>query len=114
MHQPFTAPSIIGLLALSGVVVRSSLLIIDFTLGYIAEGKTVREAVVQSVEMRTRPIVLTALAVVLGIAIMLTDPVFGGLAITLIFGTTVSTVMTLIVIPLILYLYLTIVKKRLR
>lgn len=114
MHQPFTAPSIIGLLALSGVVVRSSLLIIDFTLGYIAEGKTIRDAVVQSVEMRTRPIILTALAVVLGIAIMLTDPVFGGLAITLIFGTTVSTVMTLIVIPLILYLYLTIVKKRLR
>lgn len=107
MHQQFSAPSIIGLLALSGVVVRSSLLIIDFTLQHIADGKSIRDAVVQSVEMRTRPIILTALAVILGIAIMLTDPVFGGLATTLIFGTAVSTVMTLIVIPLILYLYLT-------
>jgi multidrug efflux pump subunit AcrB len=106
MGQQFSAASIIGLLALASVVIRNSLLIIDFTLHYILDGKPVKEAVVTAVEMRTRPIILTALAVVLGVAIMLTDPVFGGLAISLIFGTTISTALTLIVIPLMLYMNL--------
>ena len=104
MQQQFTAASIIGLLALASVVVRNSLLIIDFTLQHRREGKTAREAVIVAVEARTRPIILTALAIVLGIAVMLTDPVFGGLAISLIFGTLASTVMTLIVIPLLLFM----------
>lgn len=106
MQQQFTAASIIGLLALASVVVRNSLLIIDFTLQHIKNGMNVRDAVVESVEMRTRPIILTALAVILGVSIMLSDPVFGGLAISLIYGTAVSTVMTLIVIPLLLYIRL--------
>lgn len=106
MQQQFTAASIIGLLALASVVVRNSLLIIDFTFHNLESGKSVKEAVLASVDARTRPIILTALAIILGVAIMLIDPVFGGLSITLIFGTMASTIMTLIVIPLILYLYL--------
>ncbi|MFA5257062.1 MAG: efflux RND transporter permease subunit [Opitutales bacterium] len=106
MGQQFTATSIVGILALVGVVVRNSLLIIDFTLDYLRQGKAVRDAILEAVVVRMRPIALTALAIILGSAIMLTDPVFGGLAISLIFGTLASTVLTLIVIPLILLLLL--------
>jgi multidrug efflux pump subunit AcrB len=106
MGQPFTATSMIGIIALAGVVVRNSLLIIDFVLDYLRQGMDLREAILEAGAVRLRPILLTALAIVLGSAVMLTDPVFGGLAISLIFGTLVSTVLTLIVVPLLLYLLL--------
>jgi multidrug efflux pump subunit AcrB len=106
MGQPFTATSMIGVIALAGVVVRNSLLIIDFVLDYRRQGMDLREAVLEAGAVRLRPILLTALAIVLGSAVMLSDPVFGGLAISLIFGTLASTVLTLIVVPLLLYLLL--------
>jgi multidrug efflux pump subunit AcrB len=106
MGQSFTATSMIGVIALAGVVVRNSLLIIDFVLDYRRQGLDLREAILEAGAVRLRPILLTALAIMLGSAVMLTDPVFGGLAISLIFGTLVSTVLTLIVVPLLLYLLL--------
>ncbi|MBV1880699.1 MAG: efflux RND transporter permease subunit [Pseudomonadales bacterium] len=103
MGQSFSAASMIGVIALSGVVVRNSLLIIDFILDYLKLGMPLREAVSEAGAVRMRPIILTALAIILGSAVMLTDPMFSGLAISLIFGTLASTVLTLIVVPLILY-----------
>jgi multidrug efflux pump subunit AcrB len=106
MGQPFNATSMIGIIALAGVVVRNSLLIIDFVLDYRRQGMGLREAILEAGAVRLRPILLTALAIVLGSAVMLADPVFGGLAISLIYGTLASTVLTLIVVPLLLYLLL--------
>lgn len=106
MGQSFTATSMIGVIALAGVVVRNSLLIIDFVLDYQRQGMGLREAILEAGAVRLRPILLTALAIILGSAVMLGDAVFGGLAISLIFGTLASTVLTLIVIPLLLYMLL--------
>jgi Cation/multidrug efflux pump len=100
MHQPFTATSMIGVIALAGIVVRNSLLLIDFIVERRRHGYTLEAAVMEAGAVRLRPILLTALAIILGSAIMLTDPVFGGLAISLIFGAFASTVLTLFVIPL--------------
>jgi multidrug efflux pump subunit AcrB len=104
-HQAFTATSMIGVIALAGIVVRNSLLLIDFILEYRARGYSLEESVVQAGAIRFRPILLTALAIILGSAIMITDPVFGGLAASLIFGTFASTALTLVVIPLLYYLW---------
>jgi len=103
MAEPFTNPSMIGLIALSGVVVRNSLLIIDFVLDYMKLGMPLHEAVSEAGAVRLRPILLTALAIILGSSVMLSDPVFTGLAISLIFGTITSTILTLVVVPLLLY-----------
>ena len=105
LGQYFTATSMIGLIALAGIVVRNSLLLIDFILDFRREGHGLREAVIQAGVTRMRPILLTALAIILGTFIMIFDPVFGGLAVALIFGTFASTVLTLYVIPLVYYLY---------
>ena len=104
-HQAFTATSMIGVIALAGIVVRNSLLLIDFILDYRARGYSLEESVIQAGAIRFRPILLTALAIILGSAIMITDPVFGGLAVSLIFGTFASTALTLVVIPLLYYLW---------
>jgi len=106
MGEPFTATSMIGVIALAGVVVRNSLLIIDFVMDYMQRGMPLREAVSEAGAVRLRPILLTALAIVLGSTVMLSDPVFGGLAISLIFGTIASTALTLLVVPVLLYLLL--------
>ena len=103
--QAFTATSMIGVIALAGIVVRNSLLLIDFIVDYRAQGYGLKEAVIEAGAVRLRPILLTALAIILGSAIMITDPVFGGLAVSLIFGTFASTALTLIVIPLLYYLW---------
>jgi multidrug efflux pump subunit AcrB len=103
--QYFTATSMIGVIALAGIVVRNSLLLIDFILEYRKDGHGLREAVLQAGTTRLRPIMLTALAIILGTFIMVFDPVFGGLAVSLIFGTFASTVLTLFVIPLVYFLY---------
>ncbi|BAU46659.1 transporter [Sulfurifustis variabilis] len=105
MGQHFTATSMIGVIALAGIVVRNSLLLIDFILEHERAGQPVKEAVLAAGRTRLRPILLTALAIILGTAIIITDPVFGGLAISLIFGTFASTALTLFVIPLIYFLY---------
>jgi multidrug efflux pump subunit AcrB len=104
-HQAFTATSMIGVIALAGIVVRNSLLLIDFIIEHEERGCSVKEAVIEAGAIRFRPILLTALAIILGSAIMVTDPVFGGLAVSLIFGTFASTALTLLVIPLLYFLW---------
>jgi len=101
--QPFTATSMIGMIALAGIVVRNSLLLIDFILSQRAAGVDLKSAVLDAGAVRARPILLTALAVIAGTAIMISDPVFGGLGVSMAFGTLASTILTLFVIPLIYY-----------
>lgn len=103
MGQYFTATSMIGVIALAGIVVRNSLLLIDFILEYRRSGHSVDEAVLRAGQTRLRPIMLTAMAIVLGTLVIIVDPVFGGLAVSLIFGTLASTILTLFVIPLIYF-----------
>ncbi len=103
--QYFTATSMIGVIALAGIVVRNSLLLIDFIIEHQAQGRSVHEAVLLAGQTRLRPIMLTALAIVFGTLVIIVDPVFGGLATSLIFGTFVSTVLTLFVIPLLYFMY---------
>ncbi len=103
--QAFTATSMIGVIALAGIVVRNSLLLIDFILEYEREGKSLKASVIEAGKVRFRPILLTALAIMFGSMIMVTDPVFGGLAVALIFGTLSSTVLTLLVIPSLYYIW---------
>lgn len=105
MQQPFTATSMIGMIALAGIVVRNSLLLIDFILENRARGIALKEAVIEAGAVRARPILLTALAVIAGTAIMMSDPVFGGLGVAMAFGTLASTLLTLFVIPLVYYLW---------
>ncbi len=105
MGQYFTATSMIGVIALAGIVVRNSLLLIDFILEYRKAGHSLDDAVLEAGKTRLRPIMLTALAIILGTFIIMFDPVFGGLAVSLIFGTFASTVLTLLVIPLIYLVY---------
>jgi len=103
LHQPFTATSMIGVIALAGIVVRNSLLLIDFILDYRRQGNSLQDSILEAGAVRARPILLTALAIVSASFVMVGDPVFGGLAISLIFGTTASTVLTLFVIPLLYF-----------
>jgi multidrug efflux pump subunit AcrB len=104
-HMPFNATSMIGFIALAGIVVRNSLLLIDFIEDYSKEGYSLEEAVTEAGAVRFRPILLTALAIIFGSAVMVPDPVFGGLAISLMFGTLASTMLTLVVIPLLYYVW---------
>ncbi len=112
MGQSFTATSIIGIIALAGIVVRNSLLIIDFVIDLRKEGKSLRDAILTGTLLRLRPILLTALSTILGSGIMISDPIFGGLAISLIYGTVVSTILTVIVVPLLFYQFLLNENKR--
>jgi multidrug efflux pump subunit AcrB len=105
MGQYFTATSMIGVIALAGIVVRNSLLLIDFILEYRRAGHSLDEAVLEAGITRLRPIMLTAFAIILGTFIMAFDPVFGGLAVSLIYGTFASTALTLLVIPLVYFIY---------
>jgi len=98
---PFTATSMIGFIALAGIIVRNSILLVDFSKKAVVEdGLDVREAVIQSCKARTRPIIITAMALVAGSSVILTDPIFQGMAISLMFGAIISTLLTLVVIPL--------------
>jgi multidrug efflux pump subunit AcrB len=90
----------IGMIALAGIIVRNSILLVDFVELGRARGQSVRDAVVASGLIRARPIILTAAAVVIGGAVMVTDPIFQGLGIALIAGAIVSTALTLVAIPL--------------
>jgi multidrug efflux pump subunit AcrB len=99
----FTATSMIGMIALAGIIVRNSILLVDFVNLKVGEGVEFRDAVKQSAAARAKPIVLTALAAMLGAMFILDDPIFNGLAISLIFGIAVSTLLTLVVIPVLYY-----------
>jgi multidrug efflux pump subunit AcrB len=99
----FTATAMIGMIALAGIVVRNSVVLIDFIHHGIAEGLSTREAVIRSVAVRTRPILLTAGTTMLGNWVITLDPVFSGLAWSIIFGIVTSTLFTLVVIPVVYY-----------
>jgi len=103
MGAYFSAPSMIGFIALAGIMVRNSILIIDFIDLRLKEGISLKEAIVESGAVRTTPILLTAGGVVIGAIVILFDPIFQGLAISLIGGTITSTVLTLIVVPLLYF-----------
>ena len=102
----FTATSMIGMIALAGIIVRNSILLVDFINHEIAHGRPLDEAVIEACAVRAQPIALTALAAMAGAFFILDDPIFNGLAIALIFGILVSTVLTLVVIPLLYYSWL--------
>lgn len=99
----FTATSFIGMIALAGVMVRNSVLLIDFIEIRLKEGIPMKQAIIEAGAVRTTPILLTTGAVVIGAVIILFDPIFQGLAISLVFGAIVSTLLTLIVVPLVYY-----------
>ena len=101
----FTATSMIGFIALAGIIVRNSILLVDFINLELAAGETLEEAVVKAGAVRFRPIVLTALALVAGGVVILLDPIFQGLAVALISGVVVATALTLVVIPLLYFMY---------
>jgi multidrug efflux pump subunit AcrB len=102
----FTATSMIGMIALAGIIVRNSILLVDFINQAIAEGMALADAVVEACAVRAKPIVLTAVAAMSGGVFILDDPIFNGLAISLIFGILVSTMLTLVVIPVLYFVYL--------
>jgi multidrug efflux pump subunit AcrB len=99
----FTATSFIGMIALAGVMVRNSVLLIDFIEIRLNEGIPLKQAIIEAGAVRTTPILLTTGAVVIGASIILFDPIFQGLAISLVFGAIVSTILTLLVVPIIYY-----------
>lgn len=100
----FTATSFIGMIALAGIMVRNSVLLIDFVNLRTAEGVPLKQAVIEAGAVRTTPILLTAGTVVIGAVVILFDPIFQGLAISLMGGSIASTVLTLLVVPLVYYM----------
>jgi len=96
----FTATSMIGWIALAGIIVRNSILLVDYSIHEVQKGTQIQDAVILACKTRTRPIMITALALVAGSFVILFDPIFQGMAISLLFGVMVSTLLTLVVIPL--------------
>ena len=96
---PFTATSMIGFIALAGIIVRNSILLVDFIRHGAGQGKTLRAVLLEAGSVRFKPILLTALAAMIGAATILLDPIFQGLAISLLFGLASSTLLTVLVIP---------------
>jgi multidrug efflux pump subunit AcrB len=94
---------LIGMIALAGIIVRNSILLVDFINLQLERGVPIAEAVVQSAAARAKPIALTGIAAMLGALFILDDPIFNGLAVSLIFGILVSTLLTLVVIPVLYY-----------
>jgi multidrug efflux pump subunit AcrB len=103
LNAQFTATSMIGMIALAGIIVRNSILLVDFINQQVREGMDFQQAVINSATVRAKPIVLTGIAAMIGGFFIIDDPIFGGLAISLIFGLLVSTVLTLVVIPVVYY-----------
>ena len=99
LRAPFTATSMIGFIALAGIIVRNSILLVDFIRHARSPDKTLRETLLEAGTIRFKPIVLTAAAAMIGAAVILTDPIFQGLAISLLFGLASSTLLTVLVIP---------------
>jgi len=99
----FTATSMIGMIALAGIIVRNSILLVDFINLEVAQGRDFERAIVRAGATRAKPIVLTGLAAMLGALFILDDPIFNGLAVSLLFGILVSTLLTLVVIPVLYY-----------
>jgi len=106
LGREFTATSMIGMIALAGIIVRNSILLVVFIRQLLDEGESLEDAVVLAGVVRLKPIALTAISAMLGAAFILPDPIFNGLSISLIFGLAVSTLMTVLVIPLLYYVFI--------
>jgi multidrug efflux pump subunit AcrB len=104
LHAFFTATSMIGFMAGAGIVVRNSIILVDFIEQRLREGLPLAEAVVEAGMVRFRPILLTALAVVVGASVILTDPIFQGLAISLMAGSLVSMIIAPVAVPLLYFM----------
>jgi multidrug efflux pump subunit AcrB len=100
----FTATSMIGMIALAGIMVRNGILLIDYLEARLEAGVPLKQAVIEAGAVRTRPIALTAGTVIIGAIVILFDPIFEGLAVALITGSLASTLLTLIVVPGIYFL----------
>jgi multidrug efflux pump subunit AcrB len=111
LHAFFTATSMIGFMAGAGIVVRNSIILVDFIEMRLAQGLPLKEAVVEAGMIRFRPILLTALAVVVGATVILFDPIFQGLAISLMAGSLVSMIIAPVVVPLLYFMAYTRKKK---
>jgi len=99
----FTATSMIGMIAMAGIIVRNSILLVDFIHQALEQGMSIQDSVIEAVAVRAKPIMLTAAAAILGAIFILDDPIFNGLAVALLFGILVSTILTLVVIPVLFY-----------
>jgi multidrug efflux pump subunit AcrB len=104
LHAFFTATSMIGFMAGAGIVVRNAIILVDFIEMRLAQGRPLKEAVVEAGMIRFRPIMLTALAVVVGATVILFDPIFQGLAISLMAGSLVSMIIAPVVVPLLYFM----------
>ncbi len=102
----FTATSMIGFIALAGIIVRNSILLVDFIQLQQAQGVPLSEAVIRAGAIRSRPILLTAAALMVGASVIILDPIFQGLAVSLLFGVAASTLLTLVVIPVLYYWFI--------
>ena len=100
----FSATSMIGVIALAGIVVRNSIVLLEFILDKKQEGLPIEQALIEAGAIRLRPIVLTAAAAIRGSSVIVRDPVWSGLALALIFGMLASTALTLVVIPVFYYM----------
>jgi len=98
-RAPFTATSMIGFIALAGIIVRNSILLVDFIRHARLPGKPLRDVLIEAGRIRFKPIVLTAAAAMIGAATIVSDPIFQGLALSLLFGLASSTLLTVLVIP---------------
>ena len=103
LGSQFTATSMIGMIALAGIIVRNSILLVDFIDQQVAAGTALAEATIHAAAVRAKPIGLTGLAAMIGAMFILDDPIFNGLAISMIFGVLVSTLLTLVVIPVLYF-----------
>ena len=103
LGAPFTATSMIGMIALAGIIVRNSILLVDFINQQVRAGMALEQAVLEAAVVRAKPIALTAVAAMAGAVFILDDPIFSGLAVALLFGLFVSTLLTLVVIPVVYY-----------
>ena len=106
LDAKFTATPMIGMIALAWIIVRNSILLVDFINQQLAEGMEMHRAVVSASAVRAKPIILTALAAMMGAFFIVDDPIFNGLAVSLIFGILVSTALTMVVIPVLYYAYM--------
>jgi multidrug efflux pump subunit AcrB len=106
LAKQFTATSMIGMIALAGIIVRNSILLVDFINHQTENGKAFKQAVIDAGAVRAKPIILTGLAAMIGALFILDDPIFSGLAISLIFGIFISTILTLLVIPVLYYAFM--------
>ena len=101
----FTATSMIGMIAMAGIIVRNSILLVDFIQQAVINGMALEEAVIRAATVRAKPIILTAIAAMVGALFILDDPIFNGLAVALLSGILVSTILTLLVIPVMYYAF---------